>query len=71
VSIFCVFVPQFSSNTWVAYVYCVREEQCLCVVFYLLNNLLSLDIIVCSCSNVVLVLDVKGGEFYQLKLRFP
>jgi hypothetical protein len=29
----------------------------------LLNTLLSLDIILCSCLNMVLVFDVKGGEF--------
>jgi hypothetical protein len=31
--------------------------------FYLLNTLLSLDIILCSCLHMVLVFDVKGGEF--------
>jgi hypothetical protein len=40
-------------------------------VFGLLNTLLSLDIILYSCLNVVLVVDVKGGEFCALKLRFP
>jgi hypothetical protein len=32
-------------------------------VFFLLNTLLSLHIILCSCLNMVLVFDVKGGEF--------
>jgi hypothetical protein len=27
----------------------------------------SLDIILCSCLNVVLVFDVKGGEFLCIK----
>jgi hypothetical protein len=44
--------------------------QCLCCIclmckgelcqFYLLNTQLSLDIILCSCLNMVLVFDVKG-----------
>jgi hypothetical protein len=33
-----------------------------CCIF-LLHTLLTLDIILCFCLNMVLVFDVKGGEF--------